>query len=112
MLGKRDQTVFIPTNRAYNRLGLDDQFAVRNELLKAVAGHHVVKGRKTPEQLIGENKTRAGDVLSVDATGPDELLVGGAAKVLCGNIRTRDSTVYVIDTILSPRGTPPFAMGG
>ena len=110
MLRRRDQTVFIPTERAYQRLSLDAQFAVLHELRKPIAGHHVVKGRRTPRQLIGENETRVGDVLAVDATGPRELLVGGRARVLCGNIRTRDSTVYVIDTILSPRGLPPLEM--
>ena len=35
-------------------------------------------------------------------------MAGGTAKVVCGNLITDDAIVYVIDTVLPPRGTRPF----
>ena len=109
LLVRRGQTLFIPVNAAYDRLSFEGRYAVRANLQKQVAGHHVVRKRLRADQIIGEHKTAARDSISVDGTGPDDLVVGGVAKVLCGNLRTEDSVVYVIDTILPPRGTPPFS---
>ena len=111
LLTRRGQTVFIPTNAAFDRLSREAQVQVAYDLMKPVAGHHVVKERLGADEIIGEHRTAARDTISVAGDGPDALVVGGTAKVLCGNLITRDAVVYVIDTVLPPRGTPPFPTG-
>jgi hypothetical protein len=109
LLTRRGQTVFIATDTAFDRLSNESQIAIAYDLNKPVAGHHVVKQRLRADEIIGEHRTVARDTISVDGRGPNSLVVGGSAKVLCGNLITEDAIVYVIDKVLPPRGTPPFS---
>ena len=99
-------TVFAPTDDAFAKIpaaDLDKVLADKATLTKILT-HHVVAGKLSPDQLAGEHKTLAGDMVNVTGSG-DAFEVdnaGGAASVLCGNIPTANATVYVIDSVLMP----------
>ena len=77
--------------------------------LTSVLTHHVLAGRLTPDQLVGQHTTLNGDTLTVAGSGTDltvaadQTLAGAApATVLCGNVPTANATVYFIDQLLTP----------
>jgi uncharacterized surface protein with fasciclin (FAS1) repeats len=99
-------TVFAPTDDAFAKIPkatLDKVLADKATLTKILT-HHVVAGKLSPDQLAGEHKTLAGDMINVTGSGTDFKVdnTGGAASVLCGNIPTANATVYVIDSVLMP----------
>jgi uncharacterized surface protein with fasciclin (FAS1) repeats len=66
-----------------------------------VLTYHVVPGQLTPDQLAGTHTTLQGDTLQVTGSGQD-FTVNGNASVVCGNIKTANATVYLIDQVLLP----------
>jgi len=73
--------------------------------------HHVIEGRLTPAQLAGTHITLNNDTVTVTASGGTYVVSGDQtalrahpATVVCGNIRTANATVYIIDQVLAPRG--------
>ncbi|MFI5605680.1 fasciclin domain-containing protein [Amycolatopsis sp. NPDC051903] len=99
-------TVFAPADPAFNALG-DAKFkalAKNPSQLAPILQYHVVGKRYDAKGL-----EQAGTVASLDpAGGPlkiegsgENLTVNGA-KVLCGNIPTKNATVFVIDKVLTP----------
>jgi uncharacterized surface protein with fasciclin (FAS1) repeats len=99
-------TVFAPTDDAFAKIPkatLDKVLADKATLTKILT-HHVVAGKLSPQQVAGEHKTLAGDMIDVTGSGTAFKVdnAGGAASVLCGNIPTANATVYVIDTVLMP----------
>lgn len=97
-------TVFAPTDDAFAKIPAKDLNAVlaNKKLLTTILTHHVIAGALSPDQLAGEHKTLAGDMLKVSGSGEDFKVAGDNAAVLCGNIPTANATVYVIDTVLMP----------
>ncbi|MBB3677789.1 fasciclin domain-containing protein [Modestobacter versicolor] len=106
-------TVLAPSNAAFDALGPDALPALLADAprLTAVLTHHVLNGRLTPEQLVGEHTTLNGD--SVTVSGPadaptvtaEQTVPGTAAgAVLCGDVPTANATVYVVDQVLTPAG--------
>ena len=97
-------TVFAPTNDAFAKLpkATLDKVLADKALLTKILTHHVVSGRLDPTQVVGKQQTLAKDAVRVkgDTSG---MTVDGA-HVLCGNIPTANATVYVIDTVLMPKG--------
>ena len=97
-------TVFAPTDDAFKKIPKADMDAVMADkaTLTKVLTHHVVAGQLGPDEIAGEHKTLAGDMVTVK--GSDEKFTVGKenAKVLCGNIPTANATVYVVDTVLMP----------
>ncbi|GII67254.1 hypothetical protein Skr01_73390 [Sphaerisporangium krabiense] len=97
-------TVFAPTDEAFKKLGkrkLDKLLADRNALTQVLT-YHVVQGRKTPKDLKkGEFPTVEGAKITTKGSG-DKLKVD-KAKVACGDIRTRNANLYVIDAVLTPK---------
>ncbi|TQL70301.1 putative surface protein with fasciclin (FAS1) repeats [Nocardioides albertanoniae] len=97
-------TVFAPTDDAFKKIPKADLNAVMadKKMLTKVLTHHVVAGQLGPDEIAGEHKTLAGDMIEVK--GSDEKFTVGKenAKVLCGNIPTANATVYVVDTVLMP----------
>ena len=55
-----------------------------------------------PSRLAGTHKTLQGDSLTVEGSGED-FTVDGGAKVVCGNVQTANATVYIIDGVLAPK---------
>ena len=101
----QDITVFAPTDDAFAALDkatLDKAMADPKGLLTTVLTNHVVQGRLTPDELAGDHETLAGTTISVEGSGEDFTV--GDAHVVCGNVRTANATVYIIDGVLLPRG--------
>ncbi|MGW4485660.1 fasciclin domain-containing protein [Amycolatopsis sp. NPDC004368] len=99
-------TVFAPADPAFNALG-DAKF---NELagnpsqLAPILQYHVVGKRYDAKGLAAAGTVTslnaAGGPLKIEGTG-DNMTVNGA-KILCGNIPTKNATVFVIDKVLTP----------
>jgi uncharacterized surface protein with fasciclin (FAS1) repeats len=98
-------TVFAPTNDAFAavpKATLDKALGDPNGLLTTVLTYHVVPGQLTPDQLAGSHKTLQGGTLEVTGSG-EEFTVNGTSGVVCGNIKTANATVYLIDQVLLPQ---------
>ncbi|WP_326951951.1 fasciclin domain-containing protein [Amycolatopsis sp. NBC_01286] len=99
-------TVFAPADPAFAALG-DAKF---NELagkpaeLSPILQYHVVGKRYDAKGLASagtlDSLNAAGGPLKIEGTG-DNMTVNGA-KILCGNIPTKNATVFVIDKVLTP----------
>ncbi|MFD8500773.1 fasciclin domain-containing protein [Amycolatopsis sp. NPDC059657] len=99
-------TVFAPADPAFAALG-DAKFAElagKPDQLAPILQYHVVGKRYDAKGLAS-----AGTLTSLDtAAGPLKIEGSGAdmtvngAKILCGNIPTKNATVFVIDKVLTP----------
>jgi uncharacterized surface protein with fasciclin (FAS1) repeats len=101
-------TVFAPTNDAFNKVGqsqLNALLANRQQLTRTLQ-YHVVQQRLSPDDLAGTHRTMEGQDLTVTGSGED-FTVNNTASVVCGNIQTKNATVYLIDSVL----TPPSSTG-
>lgn len=103
-LNNGDFTVFAPVDSAFAKLpaatvktlGTDDK------LLSTILTYHVIPGQLDASQIVGTHKTVQGG--SVEVTGSaDALKVNGSTAVICGNVKTANATVYLIDTVLTPK---------
>lgn len=99
-----DITVFAPTNDAFKDM---DQATLKKamgdkDLLTKVLTGHVVAGKLSPEDLAGDHKTLAGGTITVSGSGED-FTVDDSAQVICGNVKTANATVYIIDQVLLPK---------
>jgi len=99
-------TVFAPADDAFKALG-DAKFnelAGKPDQLAAILKYHVLPLRYDAKGLESAKtaKTLGGGDLTFSGTG-ENLTVNGA-KILCGNIPTRNATVFVIDKVLTPTG--------
>ncbi|MEU3622186.1 fasciclin domain-containing protein [Amycolatopsis coloradensis] len=99
-------TVFAPADPAFAALG-DAKFAElagKPDQLAPILQYHVVgkrydaKGLESAKTL--ESLNTAGGPLKIEGSG-ENMTVNGA-KVLCGNIPTKNATVFVIDTVMTP----------
>ena len=98
-------TVFAPTNDAFAavpKATLDKALGDPNGLLTTVLTYHVVPGQLAPDQLAGSHKTLQGGTLEVSGSGED-FKVNGNSSVVCGNVKTANATVYLIDQVLLPK---------
>ncbi|GAA3416556.1 fasciclin domain-containing protein [Streptosporangium vulgare] len=93
-----------PGNAAFDQLppaALKKLLADRKQLTKLLS-YHVVEGGKAPSQLVGAPlKTMQGGRITVKGSGQD-YIVSGRAKVVCGDIATKNATIYIIDKVLTP----------
>ncbi|SFO84362.1 fasciclin domain-containing protein [Amycolatopsis rubida] len=99
-------TVFAPADSAFQALG-DAKFgelAKNPSQLAPILQYHVLGKRYDAKGLAAASDVTslntAGGPLKVEGTG-DNMTVNGA-KVLCGNIPTKNATVFVIDKVLTP----------
>lgn len=97
-------TVFAPANDAFGAIpekDLNALLADKPQLTKVLT-HHVIEGKIAPEDLAGTHTTLAGDEVEVKGSG-EQFTVGDAdANVICGNVKTANATVYVLDGVLMP----------
>ncbi|PPK69412.1 putative surface protein with fasciclin (FAS1) repeats [Actinokineospora auranticolor] len=100
-------TVFAPADSAFDALG-DVKFgelAQDPAKLGPILQYHVVPKRYDRDGLIAAGSVQplnaTGGELKIEGTG-NNITIGGA-KVLCGNIPTKNATVFVIDTVLTPQ---------
>jgi uncharacterized surface protein with fasciclin (FAS1) repeats len=96
-------TVFAPTNDAFDAAGqaVSKAMADPKGKLTNVLTYHVVQGRLSPDQLVGTHKTMQGTTVRV--TGGGEAFLVNDASVVCGNVKTANATVYLIDKVLMPK---------
>jgi uncharacterized surface protein with fasciclin (FAS1) repeats len=98
-------TVFAPTTDAFAALPkptLDKALGDPKGLLTTVLTYHVVQGQLTPDQLAGSHKTLQGSTIQISGSGQD-FKVNGNSSVVCGNVKTANATVYLIDQVLLPK---------
>lgn len=97
-------TVFAPANPAFEALGEAkfQELASNPAQLAPVLQYHVVPMRYDAKGLEAAKtvKTLAGKDVTIAGSG-DNLTVNGA-PVLCGNIPTKNATVFVIGQVLTP----------
>lgn len=98
-------TVFAPTNDAFAKIPkatLDKLLADKAELTKVLT-YHVVGQKLTPQQLQkGSFTTLEKSKLTTMGSG-ESYTVNDTAKVVCGNVKTSNANVYIIDTVLMPK---------
>ncbi|WP_037370502.1 fasciclin domain-containing protein [Amycolatopsis orientalis] len=99
-------TVFAPADPAFNALG-DAKFkelAGNPSQLAPILQYHVVGKRYDAKGLeqagTVTSLNTAGGPLKIEGSG-ENMTVNGA-KILCGNIPTKNATVFVIDKVLTP----------
>jgi len=98
-------TVFAPINDAFAKIPKStlDQVLSDKQALTDILTYHVVEQRQTPAQLdAGTLTTLQGGNISTAKEG--ETYTANDATVVCGNIQTSNATVYLIDTVLMPKG--------
>ncbi|MER8032951.1 fasciclin domain-containing protein [Streptomyces bauhiniae] len=102
--GKSDVTVFAPDNDAFKKVSASQLSSLLgNEgQLKKVLTYHVVDKKITPDQMSdGSFTTVEGGKLTTSGSGSD-FKVNGKATIVCGNIKTANATIYVVDSVLQP----------
>jgi uncharacterized surface protein with fasciclin (FAS1) repeats len=101
--GAKDITVFAPTNDAFAKLpkaDLDKVLADKAMLTKILT-HHVVGRTVTPMDLSkGTFDTLAKDTVTTSGSGESYMVDN--ANVVCGNVKTANATVYIVDSVLMP----------
>ncbi|MFJ9432004.1 fasciclin domain-containing protein [Streptomyces sp. NPDC101490] len=101
----KDITVFAPTNDAFAKIpkaDLDKVLADKDMLTKILT-YHVVGQKLTPKQLEnGSFETLQKGVITTKGSG-ENYTVNDTAKVVCGNVKTSNANVYIIDTVLMPK---------
>ncbi|MFD3945252.1 fasciclin domain-containing protein [Streptomyces sp. NPDC058579] len=98
-------TVFAPTNEAFAKIpkaDLDKVLADKATLTNILT-YHVVGQKLTPQQLEdGSFETLQKGMITTKGAG-EEYTVNGTSKVVCGNVRTANANVYIVDTVLMPK---------
>jgi uncharacterized surface protein with fasciclin (FAS1) repeats len=96
-------TVFAPTNDAFAKIPAADLKKVLADqgTLTAILTHHVLGQKLDPQALVGQQDTLNKDTVTVTGDPQTGMKVNGA-NVICGNIQTKNATVYVIDSVLMP----------
>lgn len=101
----KDITVFAPTNDAFAKIpkaDLDKVLADKATLTKILT-YHVVGRQLTPKQLEhGNFETLEKGMVTSTGSGRS-YKVNDAANVVCGNVKTANANVYIIDTVLMPK---------
>ncbi|WP_062644257.1 fasciclin domain-containing protein [Streptomyces maremycinicus] len=99
-------TVFAPTNDAFAKIPkatLDKVLNDKAQLTKILT-YHVVGQQLTPKDLEnGSFTTLEKSELTTSGSG-ESYTVNDSAKVVCGNVKTANAHVYIIDTVLMPTG--------
>ncbi|MCG7206548.1 fasciclin domain-containing protein [Streptomyces arenae] len=98
-------TVFAPTNDAFNKIpkaALDKVLNDKAQLTKILT-YHVVGQKLTPTDLQnGSFDTLEKSKVTTSGSG-ESYTVNDSAKVVCGNVKTANANVYIIDTVLMPK---------
>ncbi|ONI85429.1 fasciclin [Actinosynnema sp. ALI-1.44] len=103
--GLKDVTVFAPTNDAFAKLpkaDLDKVLADKALLTKVLTYHVVPKKLTTADLASGSFDTVEKGKLTTTGSGQEFTIGTGGAKVVCGNVKTANATVYIIDSVLMP----------
>ncbi|MFI1371891.1 fasciclin domain-containing protein [Streptomyces longwoodensis] len=101
----QDITVFAPTNDAFAKIPkatLDKVLNDKAQLTKILT-YHVVGQKLTSKDLEnGSFDTLEKSKVTTAGSG-ESYTVNDSAKVVCGNVKTANANVYIIDTVLMPQ---------
>ncbi|MFJ4713137.1 fasciclin domain-containing protein [Streptomyces sp. NPDC088785] len=98
-------TVFAPTNDAFAKIPKADLDKVLNDKaqLTKILTYHVVGQKLAPKDLEnGSFATLEKSKLTTMGSG-DKYKVNDTANVVCGNVKTANANVYIIDSVLMPK---------
>ena len=101
----RDITVFAPTDDAFAKIPkatLDKVLSDRAQLTKILT-YHVVGRKLAPKDLANGSFDTLEKSRVTTAGSGESYTVGDSAKVVCGNVRTANANVYIVDTVLMPK---------
>ncbi|MFJ5305433.1 fasciclin domain-containing protein [Streptomyces sp. NPDC088350] len=97
-------TVFAPANDAFAKIPkatLDKVLNDKAQLTKILT-YHVVGRKLAPKDLEnGSFATLEKSKVTTSGSG-ESYTVNDSAKVVCGNVKTANADVYIIDTVLMP----------
>jgi uncharacterized surface protein with fasciclin (FAS1) repeats len=97
-------TVFAPTNDAFAKIdpATLNKVLADKTMLTAILTEHVVGQNLTPDKLAGTfGSLNPKQGVTVTGSG-QSFMVNKTANVVCGNVKTANATVYIIDTVLLP----------
>ena len=100
-------TIFAPSNDAFAKLPkstLDAVLADPSGALTKILTYHVIAGKSLDAQQLadaGTEKTVNGADVTIAKSG-DTITINGKSAVVCGNVKTANATVQIIDTVLMP----------
>ncbi|WP_045730605.1 fasciclin domain-containing protein [Pseudarthrobacter chlorophenolicus] len=96
-------TVFAPVDDAFAKIdpATIETLKTDDALLSKILTYHVVPGQITPDKIAGTHGTVQGG--SVTVTGSGDNLKVDDANVICGGVKTKNATVYLIDSVLMPK---------
>lgn len=96
-------TVFAPVDDAFKKIDAAtiDTLKTDDALLSKILTYHVVPGQITPDKIAGTHATVEGG--SVTVTGSGDNLKVDNANVICGGVKTKNATVYLVDSVLMPK---------
>ncbi|MFF7966468.1 fasciclin domain-containing protein [Streptomyces sp. NPDC007903] len=101
----QDITVFAPTNDAFDKIPkatLDKVLADKAQLTKILT-YHVVGKKLAPKDLEnGSFDTLEKSKVMTSGMG-ESYTVNDSSKVVCGNVKTANANVYIVDTVLMPK---------
>ncbi|GAA2305485.1 fasciclin domain-containing protein [Streptomyces kunmingensis] len=98
-------TVFAPTNDAFDKIPKADLDKVLNDkaMLTKILTYHVVGQKLAPKDLEkGSFETLEKSMLTTAGSG-ESYKVNDTANVVCGNVKTANANVYIIDSVLMPK---------
>jgi len=95
-------TVFAPDNQAFQAVETQLKSASKTDVKQLLEYHVVVGKRVTPAELASGTPltTKLGPPLHPGKSGSTYTVNG--ADVVCGNIQTKNATVYIINKVLTP----------
>ncbi|PJJ73073.1 putative surface protein with fasciclin (FAS1) repeats [Diaminobutyricimonas aerilata] len=97
-------TVFAPVDDAFAKIDAATIESLKDPanaaMLSSILTYHVVPGQILPEDIVGEQTTVQGGMVTV--AGEGDALTVNDANVICGGVHTANATVYLIDTVLMP----------
>ncbi|MGW4601385.1 fasciclin domain-containing protein [Streptomyces sp. NPDC004457] len=97
-------TVFAPTNDAFDKIPkatLDKVLNDKAQLTKILT-YHVVGRKLTPRDLENGSFDTLEKSKVMSSGSGESYVVNDSAKVVCGNVKTANANVYIIDTVLMP----------
>lgn len=110
--GKRENTLFVPTDAAFEKLP-DGWLAAlqqpaNKEKLRTLLRYHLLMGKVPVDQLVNIRTalTYQGGKLAI-ASNDGTITVNGVAKITQGDVPASNGYIQVVDTVLVPKGFKP-----
>jgi len=102
-LNSGEFTVFAPVDSAFKKIDSKTMTTLTTDsaLLTKILTYHVIAGQLDASKIDGTHKTVEGGSVTVTGTG-NNIKINGTSTVICGNVKTKNATVYLIDTVLTP----------